>query len=211
MVRACMAGYVDAFSLLKFKVFTSFMSGNTTSAGMKTAEARFGEAMHDFLPIPCFLLGSFFGVLLQKKRTAESTFRASMTVVLLLLGGACALRFAAPDAVGIVLLATAMGLLNTTVAQVGGQSVNLGFVTGDLKSLGEQLAKAANKSPVQESQGPWDTHLNRAATLGSVWGAFLAGGIAGASMGVHLANWTLAVPTLVLFMLACLELRAGKR
>ena len=211
MVRSSIAGYVDAFSLMKFKVFTSFMSGNTTSTGMKAGEGRLGGAMHDFLPIPCFLLGTFLGVLLQKQRTAGSNFRVSVSVVVLLLAAAGALHSGAPAGLGIALLAVAMGLLNTTVAHVAGQAVNLSFVTGDLKSLGEHLANAVNRKPVGDAQGPWDTHLNRAATLGSIWGAFLVGGIVGAMMATHVAAWTLLAPAAALFVVALLAFRSAKQ
>ena len=113
-------------------------------------------------------------------------------------------------AVGVVLLAVAMGVLNTTVAQVAGQSVNLGFVTGDLKSLGEHLAKALSRTPIRDSQGPWDTHLSRAVTVSAVWAAFFCGAVLGTGAASHFATWTLVVPAVVLLVIAAIERRSAR-
>ena len=39
----------------------------------------------------------------------------------------------------IVVLSFAMGIMNNTITRVGGQSVSLGYVTGDLNNLGQHL------------------------------------------------------------------------
>src|SRR5271154_5717495 len=64
--RALIAGYVDAYALLKFGVYASFMTGNTTSAGSFAGQHNFHQAAHSLLPIPCFLLGILLGTLLAR-------------------------------------------------------------------------------------------------------------------------------------------------
>lgn len=211
MLRTFVAGYVDAFSLLKLKVFTSFMSGNTTSTGMKTGQGQVADAACDFLPIPCFVLGTFLGSLLQKNRTARSNFLVTACVVACLLLAAIAIRFVAPNALAVVVLALAMGMLNTTVAHVAGQSVNTGFVTGDLKNLGEHLASAVQRKPVENSLGSWDTQLGRAGILGIVWLSFFAGAMLGASIGVRSATWALVAAALILFVTGLVALLYANR
>src|SRR5258708_2540269 len=55
--RALISGYVDSFTLLNFGVYASFMSGNTTSAGLHAGHAKFALAGHSLLPIPWHLHG----------------------------------------------------------------------------------------------------------------------------------------------------------
>lgn len=55
--RALISGYVDAYTLLNFGVYASFMSGNTTSAGLHAGQAKLAAAGHSLLPIPFFVMG----------------------------------------------------------------------------------------------------------------------------------------------------------
>src|ERR1700692_1472098 len=57
--RALIAGYVDSYTLLNFGVYASFMSGNTTSAGLHIGQASAAAAAHSLLPIPFFVFGIF--------------------------------------------------------------------------------------------------------------------------------------------------------
>jgi uncharacterized membrane protein YoaK (UPF0700 family) len=61
---ALISGYVDSYTLLKFGVFASFMSGNTTTGGSLAGQAKLAAAGHSLLPIPFFLLGIFLGTLI---------------------------------------------------------------------------------------------------------------------------------------------------
>ena len=201
MSLGLICGYVDAYTLLTLKVFTSFMSGNTTSAGMKAGQAE-RTAWHDFLPIPCFLLGAFLGALLQQKKTPRATALVLLEVASLLAVGAIASRVLPEPSLRVVLFSVAMGVLNTTLSRVGGQTVNLGFVTGDLKNLGEHLAGALSGEPLAGSQGAWDTHGRRAFTLSTVWTSFLIGAFLGGLLANRLLGWTLLLPIAGLVLLA---------
>jgi uncharacterized membrane protein YoaK (UPF0700 family) len=98
-----------------------------------------------------------------------------------------------------------MGIMNTSITHVGGQSVSLAFVTGNLNSLGQHLAMGIKRAPVQHAQGSWNTHWLRAAVLAAIWSAFLLGAVLGAAFRAYLANWTLLLPALTLVALALLD------
>ena len=63
-VLALIAGYIDSYTLLNYKVYASFMSGNTTQTGLGAGQGRLAEAAHHLLPIPLFLIGVFVGTFL---------------------------------------------------------------------------------------------------------------------------------------------------
>src|SRR5271155_4402767 len=61
---AMIAGFIDAYGMITYGVFVSFMSGNTTQTGYQTAEGAFGPASLSALAILFFVLGAFAGTLL---------------------------------------------------------------------------------------------------------------------------------------------------
>lgn len=205
LARVLISGYVDAYALLKFGVYASFMTGNTTSGGVHAGEGNLAAAGHSLLPIPFFLLGILVGTLLVHADRNKSLRRISVLVaVMLALGVACA-YLAWPAWLGITLLSTAMGFLNTSVTQVGGQPVSLGFMTGDLNNLALHMAHGILGVPVERALDERDTHWRRAALLGSLWMFFLAGAVLGASLASRVAVWTLLLPAGLLLLLALLE------
>ncbi len=207
--RGLICGYVDSYTLLTFGLYTSFMSGNTIATGMNSGQAKFAAASHAFLPIPFFVLGATLGFLMQRDKSQQQSSRALMCVAALLLLGVAAATRVASLSVCVMILSCAMGIMNTTVSQVGGQSVNLGFVTGDLKNLGEHVANIVYRAPVVKSQGSWDTHWRRIFLLGGIWTCFLVGAIGGAAMATRAHVWTLIVPALFLVLLVLTERSVG--
>src|SRR5271169_6895714 len=61
---ALIAGFIDAYGMITYGVYVSFMSGNTTQAGYQTAGGAFGPASLSALAILFFVIGSFAGTLL---------------------------------------------------------------------------------------------------------------------------------------------------
>jgi uncharacterized membrane protein YoaK (UPF0700 family) len=202
---ALICGYVDSYALLKFGVFASFMSGNTTITGLHAGQAKFAAAGHTFLPIPFFVLGIFMGTLLVQADQRHELRRISALVAAMLIVGTAAAYFAWPGWLSIMILSTAMGILNTSITHVGGQGVSLGFVTGDLNSVARHLVMGVKRAPMTQSQGSWDTHWRRAALLASLWTAFLSGATLGTALASRLAVWTLLLPALTVLVLAPLE------
>jgi len=205
LARALISGYVDAYALLSFGVYASFMTGNTTSGGVHAGQGDLPAAAHSLLPVPFFLVGIVAGTLLVHASPFRALRRISLLVAGMLAAAVAGAWFAWPLWLGIMLLSSAMGLLNTSVTQVGGQRVSLGFMTGDLNYLAQHIAHAILRAPVLQVQGERDTHWRRAALLGSLWTFFLAGAVLGAAVAFRVAVWTLLLPALLLLVLALLE------
>ena len=121
LARVLISGYVDAYALLKFGVYASFMTGNTTSGGVHAGEGSLSAAGYSLLPIPFFLMGIMGGTLLTYSDRKKALRRISELVAVMLGFGVVGAYFGWPAWLGIMLLSTAMGLLNTSVTQVGGQ------------------------------------------------------------------------------------------
>jgi uncharacterized membrane protein YoaK (UPF0700 family) len=203
--RALIAGYVDSYTLLNFGVYASFMSGNTTSAGLHAGHAKFALAGHSLLPIPFFVLGIFIGTLLVLANLNHGLPRHSFLVAALLAMSIAATYFGWPGWLTIMILSTAMGIMNTSISHVGGQAVNLGFVTGDLNNFAQRLAMGIRLDPVPQMQGSWDNHWWRAALLAGIWAAFLIGAAFGAALASLFTMWALLLPVLILLVFGLLE------
>jgi len=106
---ALISGYVDSYTLLNFVVFASFMSGNTTTAGVHAGQAKLAAAGHTLLPIPFFVLGIFVGTLLVQAYQRHELHRLSALVAAMLTVGTAAAYFAWPGWLSIIILSTAMG------------------------------------------------------------------------------------------------------
>jgi len=167
------------------------MSGNTTSAGLHVGQTHLSTAAHSLLPIPSFLLGVFIGTLLMHPDAIHGLTNVSALVAAMLTIGVACSYFAWRDWFSILVLSSAMGIMNTSITRVGKQSVSLGFVTGDLNYLGQHLAMGFKRKPAGEMQGPWVTHGMRAALLAGIWTAFFVGAVLGGAAAARLASWTL--------------------
>lgn len=197
---AGVAGYVDAYALIRFQVYASFMSGNTTRGGVEAASAQFSTAAISLLAIVGFLLGAFIGVMLihSPRRRAN---RLVVFVATGLLVAQAMLDMVSPSAwFSVALLCVSMGSLNATITQIGGQPVNIGYVSGGLHKLAEHLAFAWLRLPVDASEGRADTHLRRAALIGGLWAAFLTGAFMGAMAQHALPQWVLVFPIVTLLV-----------
>jgi uncharacterized membrane protein YoaK (UPF0700 family) len=206
--RALISGYVDSYTLSNFGVYASFMSGNTTSAGVHAGHAKFALAGHSLLPFPFFVLGIFIGTHLVLANRHRELPRHSFLVAALLTFDIAAIYFGWPGWLSITVLSTAMGLMNTSITHVGGQAVNLGFVTGDLNNFAQRLAMGIRRDPLPQMQGSWDNHWWRAALLAGIWTAFLIGAVLGAALASRFAMWALLLPVVMLFVFGLLECAA---
>jgi uncharacterized membrane protein YoaK (UPF0700 family) len=175
---ALIAGYVDAYSLRTFAVFVSFMSGNTTQSGFMIGQGKFGAALPTLIAILGFLAGSIAGTLLTTSRLphVRRLLMGAVSISLAAIAGLTAWDWM--DAyVCIALLSLNMGILNGTLCQVGGEPVNLTFVTGSLNKCGRHLALALRNERLADAQGPSDTHLRRSCLMAGLWGGFLTGAV----------------------------------
>jgi uncharacterized membrane protein YoaK (UPF0700 family) len=202
---ATVAGYTDGYGLRQFNTFISFMSGNTTIAGVSVGEQKFHAALPEAVAIIFFLAGTFLGHWI-----VVGKYRHSHRIVLLTSAAFMAafvvlnLRVAF-IAEGIALLSASMGIMNPAVARIGAESVNLTFVTGALNKVGNHLALAARGTPPLDAQGPRDTHLRRAGLESGLWLAFCVGAVFAGVVTKRMAGFELIPAAGVLLFFALLS------
>ena len=199
---ALVAGYLDGYGLLFLGTYVSFMSGNTTLAGLKSGQGNFPTALPSAIAIVFFVTGSFLGNLLTQSRLRYSHRMIFALIAALLATGAGLELHGLWNALAeIALLSLAMGMMNPALSKVGAESVSLTFVTGTLNRIGGHLAAAAGQKPLPEGQHQGDSYLARVRIEASVWAAFLVGaGVAGVT-GSRFRMWALLPPCVVMIAL----------
>src|SRR5258707_9065907 len=116
---ALIAGFVDAYGMITYGVFVSFMSGNTTQTGYQTAEGAFGPASLSALAILFFVVGSFAGTLLVQA-AGRLARRAVFGVVAAALAEVVSLTYFDFLSVGfgIAIVSAAMRIMNSAFSRV---------------------------------------------------------------------------------------------
>jgi uncharacterized membrane protein YoaK (UPF0700 family) len=200
------AGFIDAYGMITYGVFVSFMSGNTTQTGYQTAEGAFGLASLSALAILFFVVGSFAGTLLAQfaARLARRLVFGVVAAALALIIGFTQLAWLS-GAAAIAAISFAMGVMNSAFSRVGAQSVSLTFVTGTLSRVGSHLAMALRRAPLPDAEGSWDTHLRRALLLARVWVGFLVGALLSGAATPRYGAWILLAPALILAALTAVD------
>jgi len=203
---ATIAGFVDAYGIIAYGVFVSFMSGNTTQTGYQAAEGDFGPASASALAILFFVIGTFAGALLAEPagRSARRLMFAFVAATFTGVFGLTQLGLLATG-FGIAIVSFAMGVFNSALSRVGAQAVSLTFVTGTLSRVGSHLALAARRAPLMDSQGPWDTHARRALLLARLWFGFIAGAMISGVATPRFGASVLLLPAAILAALATLD------
>jgi uncharacterized membrane protein YoaK (UPF0700 family) len=199
---ALVAGYLDGYGLRVLGTYVSFMSGNTTLAGLKGGQGNFRAALPPAIAIMLFVTGSFLGNLFTQSRLRYSS-RLIFGVIAGLLATVAGLERHNLWNVHseIALLSLAMGMMNPALSKVGAESVSLTFVTGTLNRIGGHLAAAAWRKPLSERRDPTDSHLARARIDASVWLGFLGGAALSGMAASHSRMWALLPPCIVLIAL----------
>ena len=204
---AMVAGFLDAYGMITYRTYLSFMSGNTTQAGYQIGQGKFGPALYSVLPaIVFFVGGSFAGALVERssvQRIRRLVFGVIASALALIIGFA-QIGFSF-NGVSIALISFAMGAMNTALSRVGDKSASLTFVTGTLSRIGIQLALAVRRAPVADSQGAWDTHARRALQLAAIWAGFLTGALLSGAATPRFGVWALLFPMLALPALAAFD------
>jgi uncharacterized membrane protein YoaK (UPF0700 family) len=199
---AMAAGYLDGYGLFFLNTYVSFMSGNTTNAGVSSGHGDFRAALPSVLAILCFVSGSFFGNLVSQSTLCHAR-RLLFGFIAAGIAAVAGMQWAglrrAPSEIAVMCLA--MGMTNPTLSKVGSESVSLTFVTGTLSRIGGHLAAAAAGKPVKDRQGPEDTHVHRAFIDGSIWGGLFTGAVLSGLAGSHFPTWALMPPFLMMVVL----------
>lgn len=205
---AMIAGFVDAYGMITYGVFVSFMSGNTTQTGFHAAEGKFGAAALSALAVLFFVAGSFAGTVIVQfagRLARRAVFGAAAAALAGIIGFAELAPMSTSAAIAAI--SFAMGIMNSALSRVGAQSVSLTFVTGTLSRVGSHLALAARGAPLADAQGPWDTNLRRAMMLARVWSGFLAGALLSGAVAPRFGALVLLAPALSLAGLAAFDRR----
>jgi uncharacterized membrane protein YoaK (UPF0700 family) len=197
------AGYVDGYALHVLKNYVSFMSGNTTMAGLRAGEGRIEAALPPSLAIAAFLAGSFAGNWLAHSEYPYAR-RLMLAVTAVLLAFFIVLNFhnSLNIIFGVVILSSAMGLINPAVSRVGSEPLSLTFVTGTLNKIGGHLAMAVRHKLPVDAEGAWDTHLYRALLDAYVWIGFLTGAALAGLVVSHFGRLGLIPPCVILVIVA---------
>ena len=204
---AMIAGFVDAYGIITYNTYLSFMSGNTTQTGYKTGQGYYWAAVPSALAILFFVGGTFAGTLLAHSRVRQRIRRVIFGIVAILLAsivGLAQLAFSSGWA-QISVLSFAMGAMNTALSRVGAQNVSLTFVTGTLSRIGVHLALAVRRAPLPDSQGAWDTHLYRTFLMAGIWAGFLTGALLSGMVTPRFGVRVLLFPVLILSALAAFD------
>jgi uncharacterized membrane protein YoaK (UPF0700 family) len=202
ILLALIAGYLDGYGLLVLGTYVSFMSGNTTIAGLRSGQENFQAALPSAIAILFFVTGSFLGNLFTQSKLRH-LHRVIFGVIAGLLAAVSGLEWHGPRSVPfeIALLSLAMGMMNPALSRVGAEEVSLTFVTGTLNRIGGHLAAAARRSPLSERPSPGDSHLDRARIDATVWSGFLVGAGLSGMAGSHFRIWALLLPFAVMIAL----------
>ena len=204
---AMIAGFLDAYGMITYHTYLSFMSGNTTQAGYQIGQGKFGPALYSvLLAIAFFVCGSFAGTLLERssvKRIRRLVFVVIASSLALIIGLA-QIGFSF-SWVSIAPISFAMGAMNTALSRVGDKSMSLTFVTGTLSRIGIQLALAVKRTPLTDSRGPRDSHARRAVQLAAIWAGFLMGALLSGAATPRFGVWALLFPMLALSALAVFD------
>jgi uncharacterized membrane protein YoaK (UPF0700 family) len=198
---AAVAGCVDAYGIIRYGAFLSYMSGNTTLAGYRVGHRDFATVPPLITGVLAFLAGSFCGAFFMHETGQRRTIFLLIAAALLVVMGLIAAGLLPPLA-AIAFIGFVMGAMNTSLSRVGAQSVNLTFVTGTLSRLGKHLALAVTHAPLADGQGAWDTHLRRALLLGSIWLGFFFGAVLSGATAFNIGPWILLAPIAALLGLA---------
>jgi uncharacterized membrane protein YoaK (UPF0700 family) len=179
---ALVAGYVDGYALHVLNNYVSFMSGNTTFAGLTTGQGNFAAALPPGVAVAGFLTGSFAGSWLSHSGCRQSrrllfAVSAGLLALFVVLNFVLNFQGSLHANLGIAMLSLAMGFLNPSVTRIGTEPLSLTFVTGTLNKIGGHLALAARRERPADAQGAGDTHLRRALVDASIWVGFLAGAV----------------------------------
>jgi uncharacterized membrane protein YoaK (UPF0700 family) len=208
---ALIAGYVDGYALRLLNTYVSFMSGNTTFAGVNIGQSHLAAAVPAILAIAAFVGGSFIGNWLSHSKLRA--FRAlifTTAALLLALFVALNLHHPASQNLAIPILSLSMGLINPTVARIGAEPISVTFVTGTLNKIGSHLALATHRIPPTDAQSPQDTHLRRAILEATVWAAFFLGAILSAALHLGVLQLLPASTLLILFAILSISQVSSK-
>ncbi|MBJ8345141.1 YoaK family protein [Antrihabitans sp. YC2-6] len=137
-----LAGFVDAIGFLELGgYFVSFMSGNTTQAGVNLGRGDFRNFGLAFGLIIAFVAGVVLGT--QVGRRSGANRRVVLLVLVACVLGLAALFHTIPGVAFVAppVMAIAMGAENSVFERDGEVTIGLTYITGTLVKLGQHLSR----------------------------------------------------------------------
>lgn len=175
MVVAAASGFVDAAGFIALGgYFVSFISGNSTTMAARAAYSDWQGAGRALGLIGLFFIGVITGSVLSRTRYKRSAVLWPAVGLVTVSAIASDLGVGTP---AILLLAVAMGIVNSTFQRGGEVSVGLTYMTGTLVKAGQRLVDAFNGGP----RWVWLRHL-------SLWASLTCGALVGGFAWAHLGS-----------------------
>lgn len=201
-VLAWLAGFVDAIGfILSGGLFVSFMSGNSTQAGVEGTRGELHVAGVAFCLVGGFVVGVVIGRLLGISiRTVGMGGRIlGLGIGLLLATGA--VTYWPQPGYSLATLSMVMGAMNTLFVVDGRARVAITYATGTLVSVGLGIADHL----VGQRRNGWQRPL-------LLWAAITVGALGGAGAWALLGMWALVAAGAVLCLLGVAQMiRTGLR
>ncbi|MFD2940334.1 MULTISPECIES: YoaK family protein [Flavobacterium] len=198
---AFIAGFLDAAGFLKWKIYVSFISGNSTQLGIAFSSGKSAIIISSLAIIVCFVFGIYAGTCLSLWRESKIESLPFYIVSGILIVYTIASRYYYINSgLSIPIIVFSTGIMNTIVTSVGNQKINTDFVTGTLNSLARNAAMLSmSNNKVSRKQ-----YKLNAIRLFLLWIGFLLGASIVPLALPLLKNWTLAFPSLLLIICALL-------
>ncbi|WP_154341210.1 YoaK family protein [Flavobacterium sp. LC2016-23] len=198
---AFIAGYLDAVGILKWKIYVSFMSGNTTQLGVALSSGKLVVMITTFAVIACFMLGIYAGTCLSLwKNSKTQTLPFYIVSGILLIYTGVAQYYNISIVLSIAVIGFSTGVMNTIVTSVGNQNINTDFVTGTLNSLSRSIAMLSMSGDQTDKK----QYKINAMRLSLLWIGFISGAFTSPFVLPRLGNWTLSLPAIALVICSLL-------
>ncbi|TDW43376.1 uncharacterized membrane protein YoaK (UPF0700 family) [Flavobacterium sp. 270] len=202
IILACIAGYLDAVGIVKWKTYVSFMSGNTTQLGISISNGKHAVIMTSVTVISCFLFGIYTGTCLslwKKYKIQKLPFYIVSGILIFYTTVSFYYTISVLQSLAIIGFST--GIMNTIVTSVGNQKINTDFVTGTLNSLAKNTAMLNMATETAERK----EYKTNAIRLFLLWLGFLSGAFTAPFLLPLLKNWILMLPAFLLLLCSLLK------
>jgi uncharacterized membrane protein YoaK (UPF0700 family) len=197
LLLAAVAGQLDALVYLNHGgVFATAMTGNTVLVGVALLSRDANNVLHHAAPIFAFVAGAVAARWLGYAAGIRA-HQLALLFEILTVGAAGLLPSSFPQTSLVVCIAFVSAVQVESFRRIGPFSFSSTYVTGDLREIGESLARVLMPQPDPASRRVVRLKLR---DLGFVWLCFLGGAGCGALIARRLGNhgFWLALPLLAM-------------
>jgi uncharacterized membrane protein YoaK (UPF0700 family) len=233
---ATTAGFVDAVGYITLHgLFVAHMSGNSVKFGVDAGRGELDAAAPAGVAVVLFVAGVALGTVVAEL-TARRAIAAVAAPVLAIQAALIATfmlygrtllsgdRVPGRSLDGFYVLAAlailSMGMQTAALRQLGGRTIATTYVTGTLTSLAQEATNYAfwrRDGAARDERrsflsrvlglGSREESRNRVLLLGTVWIAYVGGGVLGSFCDRNLRLWSLLIPLALLVAIAARDIR----